>query len=354
MKKLISILLVVVMALSFSSVAFAAQTQKEIDDNIATKEGLEQIVSDTVSSLFDNISDVISDTIEESINGIINDPELIKKYVVPAVANVIISNLEKVGIENAELEDAIVELLNEFADNPNVIKIYDYFMSNEFVQAVKARTIKYAVADAIEQIGITEDKEATIAAICNKIWNANKVTVVSGQPALKSDIGTNALKLSLIATVNPSYYSANVTIQGNYINKKITAIEVTGWNEPVVKATAFAYAASNGLGNADEYVENVKELDYSAIIKTALKNAIKDEITERFTAFVEDLKAGAIAIKDEALEEIAEAISELKAEALEELSEAIYEWTGNEVTFEPDATKEEIFAILKDTFCPAE
>lgn len=347
MKKVISMLLVVVMALSFATVAMAAQTQEEIDTKIATKEKLDKIVSDSISSYYDKIADSIADTVEQGADAILNDPEFIKKYVAPAVANIVITKLKDAGIENEELNQLITDTLIKVADKPEVNEIYKQFMSNEFVQAVKKRTIKYAIEDIMAQSGITEDKEATIAKISNYIWNAPAVQVAKNQPKLKSHMNSVALTLSLKSGINPSYYAADVKVSGRFI-KNIDSVTVTGWNEPVITKYCQSQAVLLGLANGGDYLENMKTLDYEAIFKDAFKRALKDEVTERVNAIIEKIKA-------EVAEEVAETISEMKAEAIEEFVEALEEWFGVKVEIPADATCEEIRVIVAHAFgydCP--
>lgn len=290
---IVAVLLAVVILL-MPMAGFAAQNNNDVDASVATYSALDDIVGAQVDSVYGTIKGSVSDYAGQLVYDVIGNKENIKAMAKPLVSGAIKGELQKNNISNADLDSLIDRTVEQIVDNIYVDQILD----NEFVQAVLARTARYATADIVERLHIDADKEQITANVISHIWNAGKVTVGTASTKVKSDLPVVAAAGQVI---NTSYYNFNVvdwnTQKVLFTTVKTTPkeINVTGWNRGNITTYISGTVGLNTASKYNEYASALSRMDYTSIILSAAQRAVKDEIKERILALYQNAKTEVVA-----------------------------------------------------------
>ncbi|MDR1237861.1 MAG: hypothetical protein LBK28_06450, partial [Propionibacteriaceae bacterium] len=263
----------------------AAQTNDEIDTSVATYDQLVDIVSSRVADAYASVISTVEGTVASTLQSTIGSPDAIIDLAAPLIKAAIKGAIAQY-IQDERL-DAIVDAA---VDGVAESELIDRILTNEFVQAVIARTIDYAVADIVASLGLDADQAATVANLISQVWNAPRVSVGTAETKVKSDLGSPLYALGV--GLNTSYYNYNINSWNQRrvvivnVNDTPKDITVTGWNTGNIGTLATATATINATGKGLSAAEVLANLDYVEVIKNAALRALKDEIQLRIEAAI--------------------------------------------------------------------
>ncbi|MDR2565592.1 MAG: hypothetical protein LBC97_05945 [Bifidobacteriaceae bacterium] len=272
-----------------ASPALAAQTQDEIDQSVATYDALTEIVAASVDSAYAGVVGTVNDLVAGTVKSTIGNPQAIVELATPLIKAAI-----KGAIAAYIQDERIDALVDQAVDSVATSELINGVLTNEFIQAVIARTVDYAVADIIASLGIDADKQASTDQLVTQIWNAPLVSVGTAPTKVKSGAGSPPYGAGF--GVNTSYYSYSVTA---WNQKKILfvttndtpkEIQVTGWNTGNIGTVASLTAYANAAGKASSIADTLANLDYVSILMDAGKRALIDEIQIRVAAAIQSVK----------------------------------------------------------------
>ncbi|MDR1634796.1 MAG: hypothetical protein LBS27_07760 [Bifidobacteriaceae bacterium] len=272
-----------------ASPAMAAQTPEEIDQSVATHEQLTSIITASVDSAYAGVTGTVHDLVAGTVKSAIGDPQAVLDLATPLIKASI-----KGAIAAYIQDERIDALVDQAVDSVATSQLISDVLTHEFVQAVLARTVDYAVADIIASLGIDADKQASVDQLVNQVWNAPLVSVGTAPTKVKSDLGSPIYALGLGA--NTSYYNYNITawntrkVLWTNVNDTPKEIVVTGWNQGNIELLASGTAYVNAAGKASSITATLAELDYVSILMDAGQRALRDEIEIRIAAAIQSVK----------------------------------------------------------------
>ncbi|MDR1431753.1 MAG: hypothetical protein LBI99_06505 [Propionibacteriaceae bacterium] len=287
MKKRLSVMFIATV-LSLSLVAppaMAAQTNEEIDTTVASYDQLAEIVSSKVADAYAGVVSTVNSTVAGTLQSTIGSPAAVIDLAAPLIKAAV-----KGAVAQYLQDERIDAIVDAAVDGVAESELVNRILTNEFVQAVIARTIDYAVADIVASLGLDADQAATTANLLSQVWNAPRVSVGTAPTKVKSDLGSPIYALGV--GVNTSYYSYNVTAWNQRrviftnVNDTPKEIVVTGWNSGNIGVLATATATVNATGKGLSAAEVLANLDYVEVIKNAALRALQDEIRIRIEAAI--------------------------------------------------------------------
>ncbi|MDR1151705.1 MAG: hypothetical protein LBK72_04375, partial [Bifidobacteriaceae bacterium] len=279
--------------------AVAAQTPDEIDQTVATYEQLVDIVSAEVASAYAGVIDTIEELVAGTVRSTIGNPAAIMELATPLVKAAI-----KGAIAAYIQDDRIDALVDSAVDSVAESELLNAVLTNEFIQAVIARTVDYAVADIVASLALDADQQATTDSLTAQVWNAPLVTVGTAPTRVKSDLGSPYYALGV--GVNTSYYAYTVTAWNQRrviinVNDTPKEITVTGWNTGNIRLLASGTAVINAGSKADSVTTTLANLDYVSILMDAGYRALRDEITLRIEQALQSVKTALLTSLQEGL-----------------------------------------------------
>ncbi|MDR1237417.1 MAG: hypothetical protein LBK28_04160 [Propionibacteriaceae bacterium] len=153
--------------------AVAAQTPEQIDQTVATRAQLTEIVSAQVAQVYATLTAPIHELVAGTVETAIGNPDAIIALSKPLIKAKIKSTLAQY-IQDPRLDSLVDQAVDSVAES----ELLSYVLNNsEFVDAVLDRTVDYAVAGVFDSVGLTADREATVASVVAKVWNAPLVSV---------------------------------------------------------------------------------------------------------------------------------------------------------------------------------
>ncbi|MDR0432949.1 MAG: hypothetical protein LBH48_06550 [Bifidobacteriaceae bacterium] len=284
------------------SPAVAAQTDEEIDQTVATYDQLVEIVNREVVSAYAGVKATVNDLVAGTVNSAIGNPQAVIALATPLIKAAVKGAIGQY-IQDDRIDSIIDGAVDAIADSELIAAVVD----NEFIQAVLQRTVRYAVADIIDSLGLDADQQATADMLVTRVWNAPRVTVGTAPTKVKSDLGSPAYGMGI--GLNTSYYSYNVTAWNQrrvivMINDTPKEIQVTGWNAGNINLLASGVAVVSAGSKADSIIATLASLDYVSILMDAGSRALRDEITER-------VQAALLTLKTKLLEYITEGLASI-------------------------------------------
>jgi hypothetical protein len=281
----ITAVLLAVFLVATPTLAYAAQSNSDIDSNIATRAALDSVVATQVDGVYGSIEGSISSYASDLVMGLVGNRDAIKALAKPILAETIKAQLDQANLSSDRVDELIDSSVDKVVDNQFVDKVLD----NEFTQAVISRTVKYAAADIVAQLGIAADRDKVVASISDHIWNAGLKSVGTASTKVKSD-------LSIVAAaggvVNTSYYDFSVVSWNSIFGIKTTPkeIKVSGWNTSNIKTYITGTVGLSSASKYNEYTQVLRNMDYKTVIWNAAKKALKDEIMYRLDKLYQDTK----------------------------------------------------------------
>ncbi|MDR1153054.1 MAG: hypothetical protein LBK72_11405, partial [Bifidobacteriaceae bacterium] len=269
--------------------ALAAQTDQEIDQTVATYDSLVDIVTAEVASAYSGVITTINDLVTGAVNSAIGNPQAVLNLATPLLKASI-----KGAIGQYIQDDRIDAVIDAAVERIATSTLMEVVLTNEFVQAVLQRTVRYAVADIVASLGLDADQQATTDSLVSTVWTAPRVTVGTAPTKVKSNLGSPIYTLGL--GVNTSYYTYNITAWNQKrvlianVNDTPKEIQVTGWNNGNIRLLAQGVSVVNAGSKADTVVTTLANLDYFSILLSAGSRALFDEVAERVQAALDSLK----------------------------------------------------------------
>ncbi|MDR0500209.1 MAG: hypothetical protein LBG97_03045 [Coriobacteriales bacterium] len=298
--------------------AYAAQSNSVIDQSVATRVALDEVVANKVDGVYSQIQNGLSDYAGKLVTDLIGNRDSIKSALKPILSDAIKAELDKANISDPKVDELIEKSVDKIIDN----KYVDMILDHEFTQAVIARTCRYATADIIAQLNISADRDTIVANASDHIWNASLKSVGTASTKVKSDLPV--ITAAGVVT-NTSYYNFSVVSWNTLFGIKTTAkeINVSGWNSSNINTYITATVGLNAAGKYNEYKTKLSNMDYKTIILEAAKRAIYDEVVFRLETLYQNVKTCVVTNVQEELAELGINVALNPTDSLEKLAKDI-------------------------------
>jgi len=275
-KRIVSLILVLIMAFSFAATALAAQTNDYIDKNVATEEKLYEIVSGQVKGTFGAIEAEVGKAVTNGVMGIVGSAGQIQAFAAPYLKKLVIDEISKITTNGT-----ILGIIDKSVDSIVNSKMIETILTSEFSKNVIRRTAEYSTAEIFTRIGLKADQDAAIQEVFNKVWNAPLRNFWLADTKIKSDSILND------PLINLSYYDYSITGWNVVIPSEIT---VHGWHEGNISALTALNSTGSLILNSADYISELTKVDYMDVIVDCAKRAVWDEIIYQKDLLLQNIK----------------------------------------------------------------
>ena len=274
------------------------------------------------------VNKLLTELLPDILNGMLDNDGIID-LALPLLEGLVKAELDKVGIS-----PTVQSYITSGMRTASQSEILDKILDNEFIGAVRTRTIELIAEKLAGTLAGDEIWDAMVALVVEDAYNAPLVSVFGSEALVKSfkgDMATikgSGLFSKTYALENTSLYSLDVTYEGTQkdANRKVTGFTVTGWDS----GAAVSLLTGDLSGYVNRAVTKILTQKASEIIFDSIKQAAQEVISER----------------------VAQLRAQIKSEYIASLQKAL-DKAGIDVMIDPDASYEDVNKqVVKEVIAP--